>query len=82
MVTALTRVRSGPNAETRATTESSRQIKPRGRGTRVEWNGLAGVREVRVQLVFPKDGADRPSLQPPSCDEVECLLGEISEPFS
>ena len=48
--------------------------------TRVEWNGLSGVREVRVRFLVIR--GREPGKDHDPGDRVEGLLGEICEPLS
>lgn len=55
-------------------------VAPPPQRTRVEWNGLSGVREVRVRLLKRRGRA--PGADHGPGDRSEQLLGEVCEPLS
>ncbi len=59
---------------------ANQPAKPLPRRTRVEWNGLSGVREVRVRPA-KKRTEDTGAERDPGA-RSERLIGEVCEPFS
>ena len=74
MVTTSTLCRAGtPIGPERMLTERLPARRPAR--MRLEWNGLAGVRQIRIEMTPPAETA--------TCrDRCEHLMGEVSEPLS